>query len=80
MAGYDKTPSALTRHLEKEGMLIHYTEDVKQIPVACNNPKDTLVIYTPAIPETHKELVYFKEHGFDIVEEDVDHPYDDNDF
>ena len=66
VAGYDKTPSALTRHLEKEGMLIHYTEDVKQIPVACNNPKDTLVIYTPAIPETHKELVYFKEHGFDI--------------
>ena len=66
VAGYDKTPSALTSHLEKEGMLIHYTEDVAQIPVACRNPKNTLVIYTPAIPEEHKELKYFRENGFDI--------------
>ena len=66
VAGYDKTPSALTSHLEKEGMLIHYTEDVAQIPVACRDPKNTLVIYTPAIPEEHKELKYFRENGFDI--------------
>ncbi len=66
VAGYDKTPSALTRHLEKEGMIIHYTEDVTQIPVACRDPKNTLVIYTPAIPEEHKELKYFRQNGFDI--------------
>lgn len=66
VAGYDKTPSALTKHLEKEGMIIHYTEDVAQIPVACRDPKNTLVIYTPAIPENHKELVYFRQNGFDI--------------
>ena len=66
VAGYDKTPSALTSHLENEGMLIHYTEDVAQIPVACRDPKNTLVIYTPAIPEEHKELKYFRENGFDI--------------
>ena len=66
VAGYDKTPSALTRHLEKEGMIIHYAEDVAQIPVVCRDPKNTLVIYTPAIPEEHKELKYFRENGFDI--------------
>lgn len=66
VAGYDKTPSDLTGALEKEGMLIHYTEDVELIPRACRNPKTTLVIYTPAIPEDHRELVFFRENGFEI--------------
>lgn len=66
VAGYDKTPSNLTRELEKEGMRIHYEEDVNQIPEACKDAKSTLVIYTPAIPAEHKELVYFHENGFTI--------------
>ncbi len=66
VAGYDKTPSNLTRELEKEGMLIHYEEDVNQIPEACKDAKSTMVIYTPAIPAEHKELVYFHENGFTI--------------
>ena len=66
VAGYDKTPSNLTKQLEKEGMLIHYTEDVTEIPHACKDPKTCLVIYTPAIPAEHKELVYFREGGFEI--------------
>ena len=66
VAGYDKTPSNLTRELEKEGMLIHYEEDVNQIPEACKDAKSTLVVYTPAIPAEHKELVYFHENGFTI--------------
>ena len=66
VAGYDKTPSDLTRVLEKEGMLIHYTEDVEQIPHACRIPAETLVIYTPAIPAEHKELAYFRQEGFEI--------------
>ena len=61
VAGYDKTPSDLTRQLEKEGMLIHYEESVDDIPRACTNPLTTLVVYTPAIPAEHKELVWFKE-------------------
>ena len=48
VAGYDKTPSTLTQQLEKEGMLIHYTEDVDAIPAACKQPDSCLVIYTPA--------------------------------
>ena len=66
VAGYDKTPSNLTHELEKEGMLIHYEENVDLIPEACKDAKNTLVVYTPAIPAEHKELVYFRENGFTI--------------
>jgi UDP-N-acetylmuramate--alanine ligase len=66
VAGYDKTPSALTSQLEKEGMLIHYEENVDEIPHACRDPKSCLVVYTPAIPAEHKELCYFRERNFTI--------------
>lgn len=66
VAGYDKTPSELTRRLEKEGMLIHYKESVDEIPHACKKPASTLVVYTPAIPADHKELTFFREGGFEI--------------
>ena len=66
VAGYDKTPSALTLQLEKEGMLIHYEEDVEQIPLACRDKEHCLVIYTPAIPNEHAELQFFRNGGFDI--------------
>lgn len=66
VAGYDKTPSHLTHDLEKEGMLIHYEENTDLIPEACKDSKTTLVIFTPAIPAEHKELVYFHENGFTI--------------
>lgn len=66
VAGYDKTPSDLTHQLEKEGMLIHYEENIEEIPHACKDPKSTLVIYTPAIPADHKELRFFQEGGFEV--------------
>ena len=66
VAGYDKTPSDLTRQLEKEGMLIHYEENIDEIPQACRLPQSCLVIYTPAIPAEHLELQYFRENGFEI--------------
>ena len=66
VAGYDKTPSELTHTLEKEGMNIHYEENVQLIPAACKEPSSTLVVYTPAIPSNHAELVYFQENGFEI--------------
>lgn len=66
VAGYDKTPSNLTRQLEKEGMSIHYEECVDAIPEACRNAASCLVIYTPAIPADHQELQYFRTHGFEI--------------
>ncbi len=64
VAGYDKTPSALTRQLENEGMLIHYEENIEDIPYACKQPQSCLVVYTPAIPVDHSELQYFLRNGF----------------
>ena len=67
VAGYDKTPSDLTAALQQEGALIHYEDNVQLIPEAFRQPDTTLVVYTPAIPETHTELAYFREHGFEIM-------------
>ncbi len=66
VAGYDKTASNLTKELEKEGMDIHYEENVEKIPASCKDITSTLVIYTPAIPQEHQELAYFKKNGFTI--------------
>lgn len=66
VGGYDKTPTPLTRELEKEGALIHYEDDIHQIPEACKDEASTLVIYTPAIPTDHSELQYFIAHHFDL--------------
>lgn len=66
VGGYDKTPSTLTKALEEEGMSIHYDEDVDKIPTECKNKENTLIIYTPAIPSEHQELVFFRENGFEI--------------
>ncbi len=67
VAGYDRTPSNLTRQLEQEGILIHYEENVEEIPHACKDKSSCLVIYTPAIPATHKELTWFRENGFEVL-------------
>ncbi len=67
VAGYDRTPSNLTRQLEKEGILIHYDENVEEIPHACKDKSSCLVIYTPAIPSTHKELTWFRDNGFEVL-------------
>ena len=66
VAGYDKTPSDLTHQLEKEGMLIHYEENLDEIPHICKQKEACLIIYTPAIPENHQELQFFRANGFDI--------------
>ncbi len=59
--GYDLTETPLTRALESEGMIIHYDENPDKIPSGVD-----AVIYTPAIPSGNKELVYFKEKGYDL--------------
>ncbi|MBR0433542.1 MAG: UDP-N-acetylmuramate--L-alanine ligase [Bacteroidaceae bacterium] len=66
VAGYDKTPTPLTRELEHEGALVHYEERVDLIPEACLDETSTLVVYTPAVPAEHAELQYFLAHHFDI--------------
>lgn len=67
VAGYDRTPSNLTRQLEQEGARIHYEDNINLIPEACRQPASTLVVFTPAIPATHSELLFFQQQGFEVV-------------
>lgn len=67
VAGYDKTPSALTEQLNREGAAIHYEDRVELIPQAFRHPEETLVVYTPAVPETHAELTFFRTGGFEVM-------------
>ena len=66
VGGYDRTPSELTAKLISEGAEIHFEENVDIIPECFKDKKRTLVVYTPAIPEDHKELVYFRNEGFEV--------------
>jgi UDP-N-acetylmuramate--alanine ligase len=62
VSGYDKTPTILTHELEKEGIFVHYEENLDLIP------KDVdLVVYTPAIPAAHKELVWYQQHSYTLM-------------
>ena len=67
VAGYDKTPSDLTETLIKEGADIHYDDNICLIPDYCKDKESTLVVFTPAIPNTHSELSYFRNNGFEIM-------------
>ncbi len=64
VAGYDRTPTELTRELEKEGIAVHFEDSPEYIPVPFRSPADTLVIYTPAIPPDHLEQAWLKQEGF----------------
>ncbi|MDR0892956.1 MAG: UDP-N-acetylmuramate--L-alanine ligase [Mediterranea sp.] len=66
VAGYDRTPTPLTHALVDEGVQIHYEENVDLIPPTCREPATTLVVYTPAVPQEHAELAYFRDNGFEI--------------
>jgi len=62
VAGYDKTPSSLTDELIAEGMSVHFDDLGSAVPAAFQEIEHTLVVYTPAIPKTMGELVYFQQH------------------
>lgn len=66
VAGYDKTPSALTKELEQEGISIHYVDDVTMIPASFRKPDETIVVFTPAVPPTMSEMIWFQENQFII--------------
>lgn len=67
VAGYDKTPTGLTEQLNYEGADIHYEDNVDLIPDDFTDPAKTLVVYTPAVPESHSELSYFRGNGFEVM-------------
>lgn len=66
VGGYDRTPSELTEKLIEEGAKIHYEDNVSLIDEVFKQKDTTLVIYTPAIPELHTELTFYRNNGFEI--------------
>jgi UDP-N-acetylmuramate--alanine ligase len=67
VGGYDKTPTSLTEQLIEEGIEIHFEDNLNYIPdFIKDNPQETLVIFTPAIPQNHLELNFFQENQFQI--------------
>ncbi|MGB5319618.1 UDP-N-acetylmuramate--L-alanine ligase [Eudoraea sp.] len=66
VSGYDKTETPLTIELTELGISIHYEDKLSNISDSFKDPENTLVIYTPAVPNTHRQLNYFQENGFNI--------------
>ena len=67
VCGYDRTPTEITEMLEKEGIAVHFTDDVAAIPASFKDKATTLVVYTPAVPKDHSELLYFQQNGYEVV-------------
>ncbi len=67
VGGYDATQNTLTQKLESEGMEIHYTDSVNTIPVKYMDKENTTIIFTPAIPSTMTERVFFEKAEFTML-------------
>ena len=66
VGGYDKTPSPLTERLIEEGALVHYDDNIDEVDDCFKQKDEVLVVYTPAIPDDHQELQYFRTNGFEV--------------
>lgn len=67
VSGYDRVATTLTRQLEAEGIAIHYTDDVTAIDSqVINNPAQSVIVFTPAVPQSHSELNYFRDKGYSL--------------
>ena len=67
VAGYDKTPTLLTKTLSEEGIIISYTDQGPTIASQLGSKEDVLIVYTPAIPSNHQEFNFFKEAGYTCI-------------
>ncbi|RSC92479.1 UDP-N-acetylmuramate--L-alanine ligase [Tenacibaculum singaporense] len=67
VAGYDKTPTPITKSLEEIGIEVSFEDDVKNIPISFLHKEKTLVVYTPAVPKNHLQLNYFKNNGYAVL-------------
>lgn len=67
VAGFDKVQTKITNSLQEIGVEIHYQDSISLISDEFKDSTKTLVVYTPAIPENHSELSYFKSNGFDVM-------------
>ena len=62
VSGYDKTETILTQALTELGIYIHYEDNIGLIDTDAS-----VVVYTPAIPESHNELTYYRNNGYEVV-------------
>lgn len=67
VGGYDRSESHLTQQLQAEGAFVHYDDNVSEIPDHFLDKRQTLVVYTPAVPDSHSELSFFKQNNFNVV-------------
>lgn len=68
VGGYDRIETPLTHALQQEGAFVHYEDKVEAIPSVFTEKKEqTLVVFTPAVPASHSELIFFREQGFNIM-------------
>ena len=67
VAGYDKTPSEITRSLNALGIDITFNDSLDEIAALYKNQQNTLVVYTPAVPTTHLGYQYFRQNNFKIL-------------
>jgi len=66
VAGYDRTPTNLTKTLQEEGIDVHFVDDIRNIPKNWN-PANTLAVFTPALPDDHQELSWFREKPIGLL-------------
>jgi len=66
VAGYDRTETDITRQLADKGIAITGSASTDAIPEDFKHKETTLVVYTPAIPEAHQGLQFFKSEGFQL--------------
>ncbi|OKZ28765.1 MAG: UDP-N-acetylmuramate--L-alanine ligase [Bacteroides uniformis] len=71
VAGYDRTSTELTDSLMAEGIDITFDESADAVPALYRDPANTLVVYTPAVPDTMPQLRWFRDNGFKVVKRAV---------
>ncbi len=67
VAGYDRTSSALTKHLQQEGIPVHFSDLGQKVRNLAGEKETTLVVFTPAIPSNHREWTWLRENGYHIL-------------
>ena len=66
VAGYDRTATKLTQQLEADGIPVNFDEAIAEVPQVFLNKVNTLIVYTPAVPNTHTQLLHFKTENFTV--------------
>lgn len=67
VGGYDRSKTTLTEALSNEGAYVHYEDSITLIPAEFKDRKESLIVYTPAVPSSHSELTWFKDNDFKII-------------